>query len=67
MEPNETQLRILFEALRQELLFEWRVRYVEILPSGVLMLNFEHATNLNWLCLYTIPQNGEWKRRAFYV
>lgn len=67
MEPNELQLRILFQALRQELFYNWRTRYIEILPSGVLMVNFEHATNVNWRCLYTIPQDGEWKRREFYV
>lgn len=67
MEPNEIQLRWLFEALRQELKFQWRTRYIEVLPSGVLILTFEHATNPRWRCLYTIPQNDEWKRREFYV
>lgn len=67
MELNEIQLRKLFEALRQELIFEWRTRYIEILPSGELMLSFEHATNNNWRCLYTIRQNGEWKRGEFSV
>jgi len=67
VEPNEIQLRRLFEALRQELVFQWRARYVEVLPGGVLVLSFEHATNGDWRCLYTIRQSGEWVRREFYV
>ena len=68
MEPNEVQLRLLFEALRQELMFQWRTRYIEVLePSGVLVLAFEQASNSKWRCLYAIEQNGEWVRREFYV
>ena len=67
MEPNAIQLGRLFEALRQELGFQWRARYIEVLPGGVLVLSFEHANNLNWRCLYTIKQSGEWIRREFYV
>lgn len=67
MEPNEIQLRLLFEALREELRFQWRARYIEILPGGVLALSFEHATNTNWRCLYSIVRNGKWVRREFYV
>ena len=67
MEPNAIQLGRLFEALRQELAFQWRTRYIEVLPGGVLVLSFEHANNLNWRCLYTIRQSGEWIRREFYV
>lgn len=54
MEPNEIQLGRLFEALRQELAFQWRARYIEVLPGGVLVLSFDVANNLNWRCLYTI-------------
>ena len=67
MEPNAIQLGRLFEALRQELAFQWRARYIEVLPGGVLVLSFEHTNNLNWRCLYTIKQSGEWIRREFYV
>lgn len=67
MEPNDVQLRILFEILRQELKFQWRTRYIEVLPSGVLVITFEQSTNSNWRCLYTIRQNGNWKRGEFYV
>lgn len=67
MEPNEIQLRRLFEALRQELALQWLARYIEVLPAGVLALSFEHATNRNWRCLYTINQSSEWIRREFYV
>ena len=67
MEPNEIQLRRLFEALRQELIFQWRTRYTEVLPSGVLILSFEHSANGKWRCLYTIIQSGGWERREFYV
>ena len=47
------------EALRQELVFQWRARYIKVLPGGVLVLSFEHANNVNWRCLYTIRQSGE--------
>lgn len=67
MEPNEIELRRLFEALCQELIFQWRAKYVEVLPDGVLVLSFKHATNGDWRCLYTIRQSGEWVRREFYV
>ena len=67
MEPNEIELRRLFEALRQELLFQWLARYVEVLPGGVLVLSFERATNGDWRCLYTIRQSGEWVLQEFYV
>lgn len=67
MEPNEIQLRRLFEALRQELAFQWRARYIEVLPGGVLVLSFDVANNGNWRCLYTIRHSGEWIRREFYV
>lgn len=45
MEANETQLKRLFTALRAELQFQWRAKYVELVPGGVLALSFEHATN----------------------
>lgn len=67
MEPNVIQLRRLFETLRQELKFQWRTRYIELLPSGVLILIFEHPTNVSWRCLYTIPLDGEWEKREFHV
>jgi hypothetical protein len=67
VEPNEIQLRRLLEALRQELAFQWLARYIEVLPGGVLVLSFEHTTNRNWRCLYTIKQSSEWIRREFYV
>jgi hypothetical protein len=67
VEPNEIQLRRLFAALRAELVLQWRTRYVELVLGGVLALSFEHATNSNWRCLYTIRQSGEWIRREFYV
>ncbi len=67
MEPNEIQLKRLFAALRAELAFQWRARYIELLPGLVLALSFEHATNSDWRCLYTIRQDGEWIRREFYV
>lgn len=67
MELSEIQLARLFQALRKELMFQWRARYIEVLPDGVLALGFEHATNDNWRCLYTIKQTGEWFRREFYV
>ena len=67
MEPNEVQLRKLFEALRQELKFQWRTRYIEILPNGVLAVSFEHSTNAKWRCLYTISIDGEQERREYYV
>ncbi|MBD2308164.1 hypothetical protein H6G17_22075 [Chroococcidiopsis sp. FACHB-1243] len=81
MEPNEIQLRRLFAALRPELVLQWRttqlkpvktlhrplLRYVELVLGGVLALSFEHATNSNWRCLYTIRHSGEWIRREFYV
>ena len=67
MEPNEVQLRRMFEALRQELALQWRTRYTEILPGGELALSFEHSTNNRWRCLYIIRNNGEWVRREFYV
>jgi len=41
VEPNEIQLGRLFEALRQELAFQWRARYVEVLPGRVLGLSFD--------------------------
>ncbi len=44
MEANAIQLRRLFEILRQELVFQWLARYIEVLPGGVLVLSFEHAT-----------------------
>ena len=67
MAPNDVQLRVLFEILRQDLRFQWRTRYLEVLPSGIIVIIFEQATNNNWRCLYTIPQNGKWKRRELYV
>lgn len=67
VEPNEVQLRQMFEALRQELALQWRARYTEILPGGELALSFEHSTNNSWRCLYIIRNNGEWVRREFYV
>lgn len=54
MEPNEIQLRRLYEALRQELAFQWRARYIEVLPGEVLVLSFDVANNGNWRCLYAI-------------
>lgn len=81
MEPNEIQLKRLYTALRErafgkedsfpkrrvaELTFQWRARYIELLPAQTLAVNFEHSTN-NWRCLYVIQQNGAWSRREFYV
>lgn len=60
VEPNEIQLELLYIALRAELLFQWRARYVEVLPSQILAVSFEHSTNINWRCLYTIQPNGAW-------
>jgi len=53
VEPNEIQLKRLFEALCQELGFQWQARYVEVLPGGVLVLSFEHAQLMvtGWLLL----------------
>ena len=67
MEPNEIQLRILFEVLRQELPFQWRARYVEMLPSNTLALNFQHATNDKWRRLYIIREDGQWTKSEYYV
>ena len=67
MEPDEIQLRRLFAALRAELAFQWRARYVELLPGNVLALSFEQSTNSNWRCLYIVKPDGEWIRREFYV
>ena len=41
VELNAIQLGRLFEALRQELAFQWRARYIEVLPGGVLVLSFD--------------------------
>lgn len=67
MEPTEIQLKSQFEALRKELMFQWRARYIEMLPDGMLALSFEHATNSKWRCLYMIKQNGQWNRSEYYV
>ena len=60
MSPNEIQLKRLFAALRAKLAFQWRARYIELLPGLVQAVSFEHATNSDWRCLYTIRQDGEW-------
>ena len=67
MEPTEIQLKRLFEVLLKELMFQWRARYIEMLPDGVLALNFEHATNTKWRCLYIIRQDGQCNRSEYYV
>lgn len=67
VEPNGIQLELLYTALRAELALQWRARYVEVLPSQILAVSFEHSTNNNWRCLYVIQPDGAWSRRAFYV
>ena len=67
VEPNEIQLKRLYTALQAELTFQWRARYIELLPSQILAVNFEHSTNNNWRCLYVIQPDGTWSRREFYV
>lgn len=67
MEPNEIQLELLYISLRTELVFQWRARYVELVPAQILAVNFEHSTNTGWRCLYIIQSNGAWSRREFYV
>ncbi len=67
MEPNGIQLQRLYTSLRAELAFQWRARYIELLPAQILAVSFEHSTNNNWRCLYTIQLNGDWIRREFYV
>ena len=67
MEPNGVQLKTLFKALRQELKFQWRARYIEMLPNGLLAVSFEHSTNVKWRCLYVISVNGEQEKREYYV
>lgn len=67
VEPNEIQLKRLYTALKAELAFQWRARYIELLPAQILAVNFEHSTNNNWRCLYVIQPDGTWSRREFYV
>lgn len=67
MEPKEIQLKRLYTALKAELAFQWRARYIELLPAQILAVNFEHLTNNNWRCLYVIQSDGLWNRREFYV
>lgn len=67
MEPSESQLRRLYEILSYESKLQWRMRYIETLPGGEVVLSFEHSTNDRWRCLYTIQTNSEWNRREFYV
>lgn len=67
VEPNEIQLKRLYTALRVELAFQWRARYIELLPAQTLAVTFEHATNTGWRCLYVIQVTGLWNRREFYV
>jgi hypothetical protein len=67
VEPNELQLRRLFEVLCHESKLQWRLRYIEQMPGGEVFLSFEHVTNSGWRCLYNIRQNSEWIRREFYV
>lgn len=67
VEPNEIQLELLYISLRAELVFQWRARYVELLPAQILVVSFEHSTNKNWRCLYVIQPDGAWSRREFYV
>jgi hypothetical protein len=67
VEPSEAQLRWLYEILSYESKLQWRMRYIETLPGGEVVLSFEHGTNDIWRCLYTIQTNSEWNRREFYV
>lgn len=67
VEPNGIQLELLYVALRNELAFQWRARYIELLPSQILAVSFEHSTNNKWRCLYVIRPDGSWDRREFYV
>ena len=52
--------RTLYPGKATILSFQWRARYIELLPGLVQAVSFEHATNSDWRCLYTIRQDGEW-------
>lgn len=46
---------------------QWKARYIEVLAGRELVITFEHATNPQWRCWYTLYPDGDFLERQFYV